>query len=309
METDLTPHRFKVTHLPSIVKDTYLAWVKDKPWRLSAVVAYYAILSLPALVVIIVNAVGAFWGEDIVAGRLTDEFSTTLGVDAAKFIEAIIGNVQAEGKSVISTIIGIGALLFGATGVFFHLQISLNEIWGVKSNPDIRIRKIIFDRVKSFGFVLIIGFLLLISFIATTMISALTDYIKSLFPDLIIYLAYVIDIGISLSMITVLFALIFKYLPDVFIPWKAISVGAVLTAVLFVLGKFLLGLYFGQLDPGSTYGAAGSIVLILLWVSYSCLILFFGAEFTWVFANRYGMDIHPNDNAVFVKTKVVEDNN
>ncbi|MEZ5008390.1 MAG: YihY/virulence factor BrkB family protein [Chitinophagales bacterium] len=300
------PTKFKIKHIPSLFKETYIAWNKDKPWRLSAVVAYYSILSLPALLVIIINTVGAIWGPDIVAGRLTDEFSSTLGPDAAESIKSIITNVQSEDKSVISTIIGIGALLFGATGVFFHLHISLNEIWGVKSNPDIRIKKIIFDRVKSFGFVLIIGFLLLISFIATAMISALTGYIKSLFPDLIIYLVYAIDIGLSLTIISVLFALIFKYLPDVNIQWKAIWVGAVLTAILFVLGKFLLGLYFGQLNPGSTYGAAGSIVLILLWVSYSCLILFFGAEFTWVFARRYGMKIHPNENAVFVKTKVVE---
>jgi membrane protein len=138
------------------------------------------------------------------------------------------------------------------------------------------------------------GFLLLISFLITAAISVLTDYIQSLFPDLIVYIAFVMDFIVSVGIITVLFAMIFKFLPDAKIRWKTVWIGAVITSVLFVLGKFLLGLYFGEANPGSTYGAAGTIVLILLWVSYSCLILFFGAQFTWVYAERYGLGIQPS---------------
>jgi membrane protein len=151
--------------------------------------------------------------------------------------------------------------------------------------------KMILDRIRSFAFILAIGFLLLISFFITTAISALNDYIRSFLPDIIIYVAFALDILVSIAIITVLFALIFKYLPDAKIKWKTVWIGALITSILFVIGKFLLGVYFGEANPGSTYGAAGTIVLILLWVSYSCLILFFGAEFTWVFSKRYGLGI------------------
>lgn len=287
----IKPQSFKISHVPGLLVDTYKAWDKDSPFRLSAVVAYYAILSLPGLLVIIINLVGSFWGPEIVQGHLTDEISRALGWDAAESIRTMIIETQNESKNTIATILGIGTIIFGATGVFYHLQISINQIWEIKVE-DMTIVKMLVRRLRSFAFILVIGFLLLISFIVTTVITALTTYIKNLFPDLVIYIAYVLDILISISIITVLFALMFKYLPDAKIKWKAVWVGALITAILFVLGKSLLGYYFGEADPGSTYGAAGTVILILLWVSYSCLILFFGAEFTWVYANKYGYQIN-----------------
>lgn len=282
---------FKISHLPSLVINTYKAWNADDPFRLSAVVAYYAVLSLPGLLVIIINLVGAVWGVDIVQGQLTNEISSALGRESADAIQAMMIDTQNKEKNTIATILGLGTLIFGATGVFYHLQISLNQIWGINSEIKMTYIKIILDRARSFAFILVIGFLLLISFLVTTAISTLNEYIRSALPDIIVYIAFVLDFTISVGLITVLFALIFKFLPDAKIQWRTVWVGALITSVLFVFGKFLLGYYFGKANPGSTYGAAGTIVLVLLWVSYSCLILFFGAEFTQVYSKRYGLGI------------------
>lgn len=286
--------KFKLRHLPALIVDTFKAWNADDPFRLSAVVAYYSILSLPGLLVIIINLVGSIWGTEIVQGKLTHEISEALGRDAAESIQAMMLETQTGNSSEIANILGVGILIFGATGVFYHLQLSLNQIWRIKPDPNSNIIKMLVDRARSFAFILAIGFLLLISFLITTAISALNGYIRSVLPDIVLYFAYILDFLLSTGIVTILFALIFRYLPDTKIRWKTVWIGALITAVLFVLGKFLLGLYFGEADPGSTYGAAGTIVLILLWVSYSCLILFFGAEFTKVYANRYGMGIEGN---------------
>lgn len=298
MTSKNTSNRFSIKHLPSLLKKTFSAWLADDPFRLSAVVAYYAVISLPALLVIIINVIGALWGYEIVQGQLTKEFTTALGADAAKSIETIITETRTSDKNTLSTILGIGTLLFGATGVFYQLKVSLNEIWNIAPNPKAKIWKILTDRALSFAFVLVIGFLLLVSFIVTAAISALGNYLRELLPDILVYLAYILDSLVSIGIISVLFALMFKYLPDAKIRWKTVWIGAVLTATLFVIGKLGLSLYFGQVEPGSTYGAAGTIVLVLLWVSYSSLILFFGAEFTYTYANRYGTGIEPTDIAV-----------
>ena len=286
--------KFKLSDFPSLLVDTYKAWDADDPFRLSAVVAYYAVLSLPGLLVIIINLVGSVWGVEIVQGQLTNEISGALGRDAADAIQTMMIETQNNGKSTIATILGIGTLIFGATGVFYHLQLSLNQIWKIKASSNASIKKMFLDRARSFAFILAIGFLMLVSFLVTTVISVLNNYIRSILPDVIVYIAYVIDIVVSVGIITVLFALIFRYLPDAKIRWKTVWIGSLITSILFVFGKFLLGVYFGEANPGSTYGAAGTIVLVLLWVSYSCLILFFGAEFTWVYAKRYGLGIEPS---------------
>ena len=293
--------KFKLSDFPSLLVDTYKAWDADDPFRLSAVVAYYAVLSLPGLLVIIINLVGSVWGVEIVQGQLTNEISGALGGDAADAIQTMMIETQNNGKSTIATILGIGTLIFGATGVFYHLQLSLNQIWKIKASSNASIKKMFLDRARSFAFILAIGFLMLVSFLVTTVISVLNNYIRSILPDVIVYIAYVIDIVVSVGIITVLFALIFRYLPDAKIRWKTVWIGSLITSILFVFGKFLLGVYFGEANPGSTYGAAGTIVLVLLWVSYSCLILFFGAEFTWVYAKRYGLGIEPSAIAQKIK--------
>tara|TARA_R110002012_G_scaffold263456_1_gene446257 strand:+ start:93457 stop:94377 length:921 start_codon:yes stop_codon:yes gene_type:complete len=289
--------KFKLKDLPSLIVETYKAWDASNPWRLSAVVAYYSVLSLPGLLIIIINIVGAVWGEDIVQGQLTNEISSALGSDAAESIETMISETLNRDKNLIATIIGFATLLFGATGAFYQLKLSLNEIWNVKANPDASWWKLVTDRARSFAFILVIGFLLLISFMVTAGIAALNDYIRTMLPNLLLYVAYFLDFMVSIGIITILFALMFRYLPDIKIKWKTVWKGALITAVLFVIGKSLLGYYFGEANPGSTYGAAGTIVLILLWVSYSCLILFFGAQFTYIYAKKYGILIEPSDVA------------
>ncbi|WP_276165364.1 YihY/virulence factor BrkB family protein [Zobellia alginiliquefaciens] len=296
MTATKTDKKFKLKHLPKLIVDTYKAWDADDPFRLSAIVAYYAVLSLPGLLVIIINLVGSVWGTEIVQGELTQEISSALGHDAAEAIQSMMVETQNENRSTIASILGIGTLIFGATGVFYHLQLSLNQIWQVQPHPDSSFIKMLMDRARSFAFIVAIGFLLLVSFLVTAAISALNAYIRSMLPEVIVYIAYLLDFVVSVGIITVLFALIFRYLPDAKIRWKTVWIGALITAVLFVLGKSLLGYYFGEANPGSTYGAAGTIVLVLLWVSYSCLILFFGAEFTWVYAKKYGHGV-PTESA------------
>ncbi len=284
--------KFKLKHLPSLFAKTFKAWNDDDPWRLSAVVAYYAVLSLPGLIVILINVVGSIWGPEIVQGHLTNEISSVLGKDAADTIKVMITETLDTEKNIMSTLIGIASIIFGATGVFYQLQISLNKIWKIEDSGKFSFKKLLTDRARSFAFILVIGFLLLISFIVTAVLGALNSYIRELFPNIVLYVAFLLDLILSLGVVSTLFALMFKYMPDTKINWKTVWVGALITAILFTLGKYLLGLYFGTANPGSTYGAAGSIVLVLLWVSYSCLIFFFGAEFTRVFSKRYGHESH-----------------
>ena len=298
---ELVDKKFKLAHLPKLIKDTYAAWDANEPWRASAAVAYYAVLSLPGLMVIIVNVVGSIWGREIVQGKLHYQIANALGSESADIIGDLVTQTLDTESSIISTIIGIATIIFGATGVFFQLQVSLNKIWKVEAPEKFSFMKLLGDRAKSFAFILAIGFLLLISFIVTTVLSTLSDYLKAIFPDIVVYLAFIFDWIVSVGVITTLFALMFQYMPDTKIRWKTVWIGAFITALLFILGKFLLGLYFGASNPASTYGAAGSIVLVLLWVSYSCLIFFFGAEFTRVYSIKYRHDSHTERNKLLDK--------
>jgi membrane protein len=281
--------KFRIRHLPSLIKDTVISWDRDDPWRLSAVVAYYAILSLPGLLVVIFNMLSYFWGAEIVEGQIYNEIESAMGASAANTIQSIFeGAVEAE-ESLIATLIGIGALIFGATGVFYHLQISLNRVWEVKSVPKQGMVRYVIDRLRSFGFVLVIGFLLLVSFIISVLLSALQDYIAVWLPNLSFYFIQAANIVISLGVVTILFALIFKYLPDIRIGWRSVWFGAFIAAFLFAIGKEVLTIYFSEASPGSVYGAAGS-----------CLILLFGAEFTWVLTKRYGYRMEPKSHAKYI---------
>jgi membrane protein len=293
--------RFKIKHLPSLLVETGKAWSHDNPWRHSAIVAYYAILALPGLLVILITMLGYLWGTTSAEGQIYDEINSVMGRTAADSIQSIMENAAEGDSSLIATIIGIGALIFGATGVFFHLQISINNIWQVESDPKNQIVRYLIDRSKSFGFVLVIGFLMLISFVISALLMALQQYLQQWFPDIIFHLFWMAELIISFGVITLLFALIFKFLPDVHIGWRSVWIGALITSFLFALGKEVLSFYFGQSNPGSVYGAAGSIIIILLWVSYSCLILFYGAEFTWMYTRRYGIKFRPKSYAKFEK--------
>jgi membrane protein len=291
-------NKLSIKNIFSLFKETYQEWNSKEPFELSAVIAYYAIFSLPGLLIIVIGIAGFFFGEQAVKGEVANQISKMLGKEAANGIQEMIVNSYKSNSSLMATIIGVATLLFGATGVFFQLQKSLNKLWNVKADPKAGIKKLILDRATSFGIILALGFLLLVSLVLTTILSVLSNWISHVFPEFMLVLFIVLNFIVSFGFITVLFALIFKVLPDVKIRWKPVWIGSIVTAVLFEIGRFALEIYFAKANPGSTYGAAGSVILILLWVSYSCMILFFGAEFTQVYARRAGDRIEPSENAV-----------
>lgn len=278
---------FKIQHLPKLLVASGQSWFNGEPFQRSAIVAYYAVLSLPALIIIILKIVGSVWGEAIVQGELLAEISKAIGSDAADAIRTMIENQSGENTSIFATIIGIGTLLYGSTGVFFQLQSALDDIWEQEPSYKNDVVATLMSRVKSFGFILILGFLLLTSFVLTSLLSTFSRQLSQFLPDNLFDYLFVVDFLVSLTFIYVLFATMFKYLPSAKISWKSVSVGAALTTILFLIGKYLLALYFNTMEPGSTYGAAGSIILIMLWVSYSSLILLFGAHFTKQYADKY----------------------
>jgi membrane protein len=288
----LNPKEFLI-----ILKKTFNSWNAHDPFRQSAVVAYYAIFSLPGLLVVVTTVAGFFFGTDAVHGTISRQITDTMGSETANQVNEMVRRSSELKKSIIATIIGIAILLFGATGVFAELQKSLNIIWGVKAKKDTSLMKMIRDRLFSFGLVLSIGFLLIISLIVSSALTALSDWLKIIMSDFAVYLLFVLHFIISMALFSGLFSMMFRFLPDARIKWRHVWPGAILTSLLFLLGKFLLALYFGKAEPASAYGAAGSIVLILLWVSYSCMILFFGGEFTLQHTRRDKEEIIPTSRA------------
>lgn len=279
-----------------IIKETYLSWDKNDPWAKSAVIAYYALFSLPSLLIITVHFAGVFFGREAVEGRITGEISGLIGQGSADLIQAMIINSALSESSVLFVIFGIGVLIFGATGVFFQLQKALNDIWSVRSKKN-TIIDTLKRRAVSFGMVLIIGLLMLISLVLSTAINAVSNFIGNYYIEFSSLVIQIFNFIISQIIITALFAAIFTLLPDVKIKWKTNLIGAFMTSLLFLAGKYLIGFYFAKSDPASVYGAAGSVVLVLLWVYYTCLILFFGAEFTVNWALHRNIKIEPSDNA------------
>jgi membrane protein len=300
--------KFRFKDLGTLLKETYKEWNALDPFRESAIIAYYTIFSLPGLLIMVIKSAGLLFGEEAVRGEITGQISGMIGQDAAQAVQNMIKNSLSNQDSTFALIVGVGSLIFGATGVFVQLQKSFNTIWEVEPDTSKNsIMKLITDRATSFGLIMIIAFLLLISLIISTLISTLSDWMMTFLPDFMIYAMSAIEIIVSLIIIGILFAFMFKTLPDREIEWRTVGIGGFVTAVLFTLGKEGLSLYFGIAEPASTYGVAGSVVLILLWVSYACLILFFGAEFTKVYARFYH---HPTDVSEHAKEKVklIEEN-
>jgi len=285
-------------------KKTIKAFGDIDPFNKSIVIAYYTILSLPGLLVIIINVAGYFFGYEAVTGEVTRQVGGVIGGDTANQIENMIARAAVNEKTTVATILGVATLVFGATGVFYNLQLIFNAIWEVKPKPKGKILKLVKDRVFSFGIILVIGFLLLVSLVLSAALAAVSNWVSSNISESLQVLFRVLDILVSLGVVTVLFAGMFKFLPDAEIKWKSVWTGAVLTSLLFVVAKYLLGLYFGKSDPGSTYGAAGSVVLIMLWVSYAGVILLFGGMFTRVYASQLGHVTKPSDHAENSEPKI-----
>lgn len=283
---------------PIFIKALKAWWAKD-PFKESASIAYYAIFSLPGLLLIIITLAGLFFGRDKVSNHLITEITSTLGPDAAKQIQSIISTANEIKNSILATIIGVITILIGATGVFAQFQKSLNIIWEVKADESKSgIWNLIRVRLFSFGLIIAIAFILIVSLVISALLSAFGSWLSSYFTDSFLVALQIINVIISFLIVALIFALMFKFFPDAKIKWRHVFIGSFVTAFLFEIGKFGLGLYFGKAHPGTGYGAAGSVILILLWVSYSSMIVFYGAEFTHAYAQLRDGTIPPDENAV-----------
>lgn len=289
-----------------LLKRTFLEFIEDDAIKLSAALSYYTIFALPPLLIIIITICGFFFGEEAVTGQLYGQINELVGNDAAKQIQEAIKNVQLSGNNVFATIFGGLMLLIGASGVFAEIQSSINYIWGLRAKPNKGFKKFVQNRLMSFSMIVSVGFLMLVSLMVNTVLDLLNSRLKIYFPESTVYFFYVINVVIVLGSIALLFAIIFRTLPDGNIKWKDAFIGAGCTSLLFMIGKFAIGFYLGNSTIGSVYGAAGSVILILVWVYYSAIILYFGAEFTKVYARTYGGNITPNAYSVEINKEIFE---
>lgn len=287
----------------AILKETISGFSNDKGLKLSASLSYYTVFSMAPLLLLIISLAGAFFGREASEGRIFSEINGLIGNEAAAQVQQIIKNLELSGKTTMSVVIGAITLVIGATTVFGEIQDSINIIWKVKAKPKKGWLKLIRDRLLSGSVIVGLGFLLIVSLIVNGVLMTLNDYLMSRFPDFTIIAFNIINIVVSFLVITVLFGVIFKVLPDAKIAWKDVRAGAIFTALLFMLGRYIIGLYIETTAAGSPYGAAGSIIVILLWVYYTAAILYIGAEFTRVYADFAGKRIEPADYAVYVEQK------
>ncbi|HWH69893.1 MAG TPA: YihY/virulence factor BrkB family protein [Candidatus Sulfotelmatobacter sp.] len=283
-----------------LLKSAAAAWMDDNAPRLGAALSYYTVFALSPLFIIVIFIASLLFEKASVQAALFVELGNLVGQTGAQALQSALASSIPHSQGVLATAIAVGTLILTATGLFTELQGALNKIWGVEPKPGLDLWGFVKGRLLSFAMVVGIGFLLLVSLVVSTVLAALGKYLAGLVPGLHLFWMAV-NATVSFSVITVLFAMIFKVLPDVKIAWRDVWVGSLITALLFTGGKFLLGLYLGRNSTVSAYGAAGSLVLILLWVYYSSQILFFGAELTQAYANRYGRRLEPENNARWIR--------
>jgi membrane protein len=292
----------------SQLKQTFQEWLQDKAPQLGAALAYYTVFSLAPLVLVLLAIIGVIFRDDPAGAwdKITEQMGYFLDPSAVQVVQSIAQKASQPGKSTLATLIGVALALFGASGVFGQLQDALNTIWGVKAKPGRGVWGFLRSRFLSFGMVAGICFLLLVSLAIEALLKAFSHYVQSVLPGGIV-IALTIYVVFDFAVVVLLFAMIFKFLPDVEIQWRDVWIGAVMTAIFFGIGKWLLGFYLGSGVAGSAYGAASSLITLLLWVYYSSQILLFGAEFTQVYASRAGRGLKPAKYAVRVETKEIED--
>ena len=289
----------------SLLKTSATEFIEANSLRMAAALAFNAIFSIPPILIILIQIATFFLGDKAVSGELADKIGKVVGQDAAESIETIIKNASMAESTGLALWIGIGTTVFAATTFFSTLQESLNSIWNLKVKPSSGLIHMAKVRASSFGIILSLALLMLISLVISAAISVLSGYITEMVPGISVGVIKLIDFIFSVIIISLLFGLIFKYLPDAYIRWKDTLIGAFITSLLFVIGKFLIGFYIETSDPGSAYGAAGSIIVMLVWIYYSSMIVFYGAEFTQQYARKYGQRIKPKAHAVFVEQREV----
>jgi membrane protein len=284
----------------TLLKNSAIAFSDDNAFKLSASLSYYTIFALGPLLIIVISLSGMVYGRDAVEGKIYDQLKGLIGSDAALQIQQIIINAHHTHATTVGAAIGIVILFIGATGVFTEIQGSINFIWSVRAKPKKGWLKYLTNRLLSFSLVVGLGFMLLVSLVVNAILTLLNNKLMQRFPNITVDLFNVANMFIILAVITCLFAVIYKVLPDAVISWRDAWVGSIFTATLFLLGKFMIGYYLGKANLGLTYGTAASIVIILTWVYYSSLILYFGAEFTKIYALHSGEGIRPKQTAVFI---------
>lgn len=289
-----------------VLKDAFKGFGNDNVTKLSGSLAYYTVFSLGPMLVVIISLCSIFLGREAVEGKVYGQLEGFVGHDTAVQLQEIIKNAAIGGKGHIAAVIGIITLLLGATTVFGDIQDSINKIWGLKPKPKKGWLKMLRNRFLSFSVIASLGFLLLVSLGVSAIIEALMNSFQAKYPGVAVMFVYIINLLLTLGITTLIFAVIFKVLPDANIKWRDVIAGAIATAILFMIGKLGISFYIGKANIGSTYGAAGSLVILLLWVYYSAIILYFGAEFTKAYAIKYGDAIHPNDYAVTMKQVEIE---
>lgn len=285
---------------------SFSAFMEDKALKLGASLAYFSIFSLAPLLMIIIYVMGALYGTGDFSAKVFNEMNSLLGSEAATQIQENVKKISLAEKSNFALITGIITLFVGATGVFVEIQDSINMIWKVKAKPKKGFIQMLKNRFLSFSLIISLGFLMIISLIINGLVVALMDQLKRFFPDIAVIFLNIANLAVTFIIITILFAIIFKFLPDVKIPWKTVRKGAIFTAILFMLGRYLIGLYISMANPGTAFGAGGSLIVILVWVYYTAAILYFGAEFTQVYAEASGSRIEPAPYAVHLVTQEEE---
>jgi len=277
----------------SLIKSTFKEWWEKDPFRGSAVIAYYAILALPGLLIVVITIVGYFYGEEAVNGKITGKIASTIGANTAEQIQDIIARSSLARNSILATILGLFTIFIGATGVFVQFQKSLNSIWHVEEDSNRSgFISMLRSRIFSFGLIIALAFILLTSLILSAAIATMGEWVIGYFSENFLILITIVNYLMSIGILSVLFAIMFKFLPDVYVSWRHVWIGSFVTTILFEIGKAGLGLYFGNADPSEGYGAAGSIILILLWVSYTSMIVFLGAEFTYAYSQLKKKEEH-----------------
>lgn len=287
----------KLINFWNILKDTYKDWSVRDLGTEAASLAYSAIFSIPGLLIIIIWITGNFFGEEAVRGEITKVIGSMMGKDVGKSLEEMVVGGMVDKENVIMKIVGVVTLVFGATSLFFQFQKSLNKLWDVIAAPKKAWEKYLLDRANSLGMIVVIAFLLLITLMLSSFIGLANDWVVSRFGLETLFIVNIINIAVGFLITFFLFAAMFKILPDVEIEWRSVWFGAAVTAGLFTLGKYLLTFYFDKFNPSSAFGTAGTIILLLLWINYTCQIIFFGVEFTKVYARKMGHEIKPSKHA------------
>lgn len=298
----LTKNKITFKSLWTILKNTVQGFSDDKITRLSAALSYVTIFSFAPFILVIIN-IGAFFAQDV-EGKLFGQLSSLLGNDVAKGLQEVVHNAEVADKSLLTTIIGIGVILFSATTVFASIQESLNTIWGIKPKPKKGWLKLIKNRLLSFSVIIALGFILLVTMSLSSIIGLLNERLMAYYPDVTVILFQVIGIALNIVFTSLVFLLIFKMLPDAKIKFRDVAIGAFITTLLFLIGQYAISIYLSRSNIASLYGAAASILLLLVWVYYSATIVYIGAEFTKAWADELGGKIYPDEYAV--STRIIE---